>query len=101
MTTTQTTPRTRVSDTAHVGMRVSYEDMANPRKAGEVVDVVRSAWGVQYAIRWDAHPAPAPLDYSDCRQSGWRIEPADTSREAITGQLMVALATDEQLELAL
>ena len=64
-----------------VGTKVSYEDMANPRRVGTVAAITR--WGscqgveqvgvggsVEYRVEWDEGGS----DYSDLRQRGWRIE---------------------------
>lgn len=49
---------------AKVDMRVSYEDMANPRREGTIVQRV----GDEFRICWD----DGTWSISDCRQSGWR-----------------------------
>lgn len=64
-----------------VGARVSYEDVANPRKIGTVVETLPSAWGTQYGVHWD-DAADGVLDYSDLRQAGWRLEPTPTADTA-------------------
>lgn len=66
-----------------VGTRVSYEDMANPRRSGTIAGITR--WGhsqgveqvgiggqAEYRIEWD----DGASDYSDLRQGGWRNETA-------------------------
>ena len=89
-----------------IGTRVSYEDVCNPRKPGTVIDTDTGAWGTQYVVQWDDAPE-GPHQWTDLRQSGWRVEPAlpvvdesDTTVEALTGQLRIAVEL-EQLELAL
>lgn len=50
--------------------RVSYEDMANPRRYGTVVECLESVWGVEWRVRWD----DGDETVSDLRQRGWRSE---------------------------
>lgn len=38
-----------MTDRANIGTRVSYEDMANPRREGQIVGEIVEQW----AIRWD------------------------------------------------
>ena len=59
-------------DDVTAGSRVSYEDMANPRRYGTVVGVDYTTWGRQLAIRWD----DGDHTTTDGRQAGWRLEPA-------------------------
>jgi hypothetical protein len=56
------------TSTISVGDRVSYEDMANPRRRGMIV-ATGDAFG-QYTIAWDDDTTST----SDCRQAGWRLE---------------------------
>jgi len=54
---------------------VSYEDMANPRKFYEVIEVFTDRWGTHFRLnpqgeRWDSC---AELKVSDCRQHGWDL----------------------------
>jgi hypothetical protein len=49
--------------------RVSYEDMANPRREGYVTGVDDRGWGVQYRVRFD----DGEVTYSDLRQRGWKL----------------------------
>lgn len=51
-----------------IGTEVSYEDMANPLRNGEITDIRTSDWGVQYEIRWE----DGSISFSDCRQAGWK-----------------------------
>jgi hypothetical protein len=50
-------------------MRVSYEDMANPRRDGKVIEVRTTTWGTQYVVRFD----DGEETYSDLRQHGWVV----------------------------
>lgn len=54
-----------------VGTRVSYEDMANPRRQGTVCDIETNRWGTQYVIAWQ----DGEVSHSDCRQHGWKVLP--------------------------
>lgn len=55
--------------TIQIGTEVSYEDMANPLRKGQVSDVVSSRWGTGYEITWE----DGTFDYSDLHQRGWKI----------------------------
>jgi hypothetical protein len=70
---------------AKVGDRVSYEDMANPRRVGTVVEEVRGPEEtpsglplpemVQYRVVWDherGSDEPSEETTSDLRQAGWK-----------------------------
>lgn len=59
---------TRLNGVARVGQRVSYEDMANPRREGVVTEALRDG---EYAISWD----DGTETISDCRQHGWTAVP--------------------------
>ena len=59
-----------VPDSALVGDRVSYEDMANPRLVGTVVGIVVSRWGTEFQVEFD----DGSKTTSDLRQYGWRVE---------------------------
>lgn len=48
--------------------RVAYEDQANPRREGTVVEIAL-ALGGQFVIRWD----DGGFDLSDLRQHGWSL----------------------------
>jgi hypothetical protein len=48
--------------------RVSYEDMANPRREGTITGVDDRGWGVQVRVLFD----DGELTYSDLRQHGWK-----------------------------
>ncbi len=52
--------------------RVSYEDMANPRGYGWVMEALESRWGIEYLVRFD----DGTWVTSDLRQRGWRGEVA-------------------------
>lgn len=57
-----------------LGDRVSYTDMANPRRDGIIIEVFPTTWGTQYAVQWDepySDPGEPCIEYSDCRQHGW------------------------------
>jgi hypothetical protein len=54
-----------------VGARVAYEDMANPRREGTIIEIAL-ALGGQFVIRWDN----GAIDLSDCRQAGWSLIPS-------------------------
>lgn len=60
---------------ANVGDLVSYEDQANPRREGEVLEILRSTdlwtFATQYRVRWN-HDGTETV--SDLRQPGWRLE---------------------------
>jgi hypothetical protein len=63
---------------AKEGDRVAYEDMANPRREGTVVEVVSGYFGThrEYRVRWDepwTDEAGQEVagTISDCRQYGW------------------------------
>lgn len=84
-----------------IGARVSYGDVANPRRVGTVIDTDTSAWGTQYVVRWD-HAPEGPHSWSDLRQAGWQLEaPAalELDVEPFTSQLLIPVPG--QLELAL
>lgn len=56
-----------------VGDRVSYEDMANPRRVGAVVSlrpvvILGRTIGTDYEVRWDG----GGETISDLRQHGWK-----------------------------
>jgi hypothetical protein len=53
-----------------VGTKVSYEDMANPRRNGKVCDVVTDQWGTQFKISWE----DGTFSISDLRQQGWTVQ---------------------------
>jgi hypothetical protein len=55
-------------DAPKVGERVYYEDMANPRQDGVVVELKTTVWGTQYAVQFD----DGEITYSDLRQHGWK-----------------------------
>lgn len=57
------------------GARVSYEDMANPRREGTIVEVRRfGPSGTEYRIFWSDKRAGLDDDsWSDCRQAGWKV----------------------------
>ena len=65
-----------------VGLRVSYEDMANPRRTGTVTAVNESRWGMDYTVVWDEpYTIEAEGSYpevtvresrSDLAQYGWK-----------------------------
>lgn len=55
------------------GDRVSYEDIANPRRVGTIVGQVEGGpSGTSYEIEFDDQAYPH--HFSDCRQAGWRRE---------------------------
>lgn len=62
-----------VRGVAEVGERVAYEDMANPRREGVVIDWLdldlRFGGSRQYQIRWD----DGTESVSDCKQYGWTL----------------------------
>lgn len=56
------------TSTVEIGQRVSYEDMANPRKVGTVVDV-HVGWGrSEFRVLFDDREDTT----SDLRQAGWK-----------------------------
>ena len=57
------------TQTIKIGTEVSYEDMANPLRNGQVSDIVTSQQGTQYEIIWE----DGTVDYSDLRQRGWTV----------------------------
>lgn len=68
-----------IPGTPAVGMRVSYDDVANPRRTGTVVAVNPSRWGTDYTVRWDepVYETGATESRSDLAQYGWNLVPAD------------------------
>jgi hypothetical protein len=58
----------QLTNDVELGDRVEYEDMANPRRAGEVTGITRTKWGTQYQVRWDDDRS---YTWTDLRQSGW------------------------------
>jgi hypothetical protein len=62
---------------AKLGDRVSYEDRANPKRAGMVADIMVSQWGTQFVIAWQ--DAEGGLSVSDLRQYGWKLVAPDES----------------------
>lgn len=51
------------------GSRVSYQDQANPRRIGEIIEIED---GDQYKVRWDDEEEPREA-ISDLRQHGWSL----------------------------
>ena len=51
------------------GTRVSYEDMANPYREGEVVKVIASEWITEYLVSWYG----GGETFTDLRQHGWNL----------------------------
>lgn len=65
-----------------VGDRVSYEDMANPTRYGEIIRINRqSPWPLSYSVRWDDDGS---VIASDLRQVGWRRETTGDLGGAVT-----------------
>ena len=52
-----------------IGTEVSYSDMANPLRKGQVSDIVTSTWGTQYEVAFE----DGTFEYSDLRQAGWKV----------------------------
>lgn len=61
-------PLMNTESKVNVGDVVSYEDMANPKQVGMVVNFRDSQWGRDFEIMWEDGTA----SYSDCRQHGWQ-----------------------------
>ena len=75
-----------LAEKVQVGDRVSYEDMANPRRVGIVAEVIDSKWGRQYVVAWEPEyqfPFQGSPSFpgagervtgttSDLRQAGWK-----------------------------
>lgn len=57
-----------------IGDRVSYEDMANPRREGTIVQTMNTPFGVQYLVEWDDRVTESLVAqvWSDLRQHGWK-----------------------------
>ena len=49
--------------------RVTYQDMANPRREGTVTEIKTSRWGTEYRVTWDK--ADDGFTWTDLRQPGW------------------------------
>ena len=71
MTTTQT---------IQIGTEVSYQDMANLLRTGQVSSVLTSEYGTQFEITWE----DGTTEYSDLRQSGW----ATTQTPRVSGYVL-------------
>lgn len=56
--------------TFKVGNRVSYEDMANPRRCGRITERIHSRWGTEWRVVWD----DGTETVSDLKQAGWRSD---------------------------
>lgn len=54
--------------TITTGSIVSYEDIANPVRLGELVGTQETAWGTQYGVRFNGR-----IHVTDLRQAGWKI----------------------------
>lgn len=84
------------TELVRVGSHVSYEDMANPRRTGEVVQID----GDQYVVAWDdksKFPAADGVDpivgtTSDLRQTGWHLV-ADMPGNPFDGADIIAVYT--------
>jgi hypothetical protein len=64
-----------VIDNPKVGDRVSYEDAANPRRYGTIIDRVPLFDGVEWRVRWDIPSGSTPrIHVSDLRGRGWQRE---------------------------
>lgn len=76
-----------------VGDRVSYEDVANPRRTGTVVEIVERGGetpsglplpeGVEYRVRFDDRSETV----SDLRQVGWKRIPKARNAAAIAAEV--------------
>lgn len=67
--------------TLEPGDRVSYEDMANPRREYTVVERVTDRWGTFFRLApVGENPDREDLKSSDCRQAGWNLEADPVTR---------------------
>lgn len=79
-------------DLVEVGTRVSYEDMANPRRVGRVMQILDD--GLNYRVLWD--DARTVDDFagavSDLRQPGWSLV-ADAPGSMFDGDDLIHVVT--------
>lgn len=58
-----------IETSVKVGDRVSYDDMANPRRVGTVIAQVGNEW----RVLWDDEAGTRSHTVSDLRQHGWNL----------------------------
>lgn len=55
--------------TKTIGTIVSYEDMGNPLRFGEITEIRTTKYGTEFLVEW----ADGGSDYSTCTQRGWKV----------------------------
>lgn len=60
-----------MTETFAIGDRVSYEDVANPRRYGHITGGLGTTYGYERRVTWD----DGGETWTDLRQGGWRHEP--------------------------
>jgi hypothetical protein len=99
---------TTTSRAYEIGDRVSYEDMANPRRTGTVVEIVERGGetpsglplptGTDYRVRFDDRDETV----SDLRQAGWKRVPKPRNASAIAKEAQrIAKATNPRVAMQL
>ena len=57
------------NNSREIDTRISYEDMANPKREGTIAAIITTKWGTQYKVNFD----DGTETISDCRQAGWKV----------------------------